>query len=149
MAEVMLDRSDDELTMLRDAVIRAHGMATGQYAQTDQEMRRRIGKLLDAAIDASPAMAGFLGRGGPEAHRDVIGGSGHVGGAATAARAEIVAWLEWRFNRMQAMARDLCAEEITGDAGTYRDIADAIESGAPQRWAAGREGHSSPPKGEV
>lgn len=69
--------------------------------------------------------------------------------AATAARAEIVAWLEWRFNRMQAMARDLCAEEITGDAGTYRDIADAIESGAPQRWAVGREGHSSPPKGEV
>ena len=60
--------------------------------------------------------------------------------AATAARAEIVAWLEWRFNRMQAMARDLCAEEITGDAGTYRDIADAIESGAPQRWAAEREG---------
>lgn len=77
--KVVLDRSGDELKMLRDAVVRAHGMATGRYVQSDQEMRRRIGVLLDAAIDASPAMAGLLGRGGSEAHRDILTGSGDLG----------------------------------------------------------------------
>jgi hypothetical protein len=77
--KVVLDRSGDELKMLRDVVIRAHGMAAGRYVQSDQEMRRRIGVLLDAAIDASPAMAGLLGRGGAEAHRDIISGSGDLG----------------------------------------------------------------------
>lgn len=63
---------------LRDYILRAHGMATGRYVQSDTEMRRRIGKMLDAVIDADDTMRGFLGRGGPEAHRDAITGTGEL-----------------------------------------------------------------------
>ena len=61
---------------MRDYIVRAHGMATENYVQSDSEMRRRIGEMLDEAIRSDAIMCGFLGRGGPMAHRDMIGGSG-------------------------------------------------------------------------
>ena len=61
---------------LRDYIIRAYCMATGAYCQSDTEMRKRIGELLDKAIDADPVMRGFLGRGGPRADCDAVTGSG-------------------------------------------------------------------------
>ena len=67
---------------LRDIIVRAHGMATGSYVQDDTEMRRRIGKLLDKAIDEDDVMRGFLGRGGPLAHLDMLTGSGSLAAAA-------------------------------------------------------------------
>ncbi len=75
---VHLDTSGDELKMLRDVIIRAHQMTGGNYAQTDTVMRARAFRLLDAAIDASPVMRGFLGRGGPCADRDILAGSGDL-----------------------------------------------------------------------
>jgi hypothetical protein len=75
---VVLHTSQGELAMLRDVVLRAHGMCGGRYVQSDTEMRRRTFDLLDAAVDASPVMRGFLGRGGPEAHRDILGGTGSI-----------------------------------------------------------------------
>lgn len=45
MGEARLDTSDGELQMLRDVVIRAHGMATGLHVQSDQEMRRRTWEM--------------------------------------------------------------------------------------------------------
>ena len=67
-----------ELAMLRDVVIRAHDLAGGRWTQSSEERLRRIARLTDAAIEASPAMSGFLGRGGAEAHRDVLVGSGEI-----------------------------------------------------------------------
>ena len=67
-----------ELTKLRDVIIRCHEMSSGMYIQSPQEMLKRIHAMTDVMIDASSAMAGFLGRGGPEAHRDVITGSGDL-----------------------------------------------------------------------
>jgi hypothetical protein len=58
---VVLDRRS-ELIMLRDVVVRIHSLATGRYVEPDSELRARIGRLCDAAIDASPELAGFLGR---------------------------------------------------------------------------------------
>jgi hypothetical protein len=54
-------------------------MATGTYCQSDTEMRERIGRMLDQAIDADPIMRGFLGRGGPRGDCDAIAGSGALG----------------------------------------------------------------------
>lgn len=64
---------------LRDVIIRAHGMATGRHVQSETERLARIGRLLDKAIDDDPIMRGFLGRGGPMAERDLLGGSGSLG----------------------------------------------------------------------
>ena len=63
---------------LRDYIIRAHGMALGNYCQSDTEMRARIGAMLEKAIDADPIMRGFLGRGGPGSDRDALTGSGSL-----------------------------------------------------------------------
>lgn len=63
---------------LRDVIIRAHGMATGRYVQEDSEMRRRIGALLEKAIQLDDVMRGFLGRGGPCSNRNALGGSGSL-----------------------------------------------------------------------
>lgn len=63
---------------LRDYIIRAHGMATGTYCQSDTELRARIGSMLDQAIDSDPIMRGFLRRGGPRSDRDAITGSGSL-----------------------------------------------------------------------
>lgn len=60
---------------LRDLLIRAHGMATGSYVQSDTVMRERIGAMLERAIQSDDIMRGFLGYGGPEAHRDALGGT--------------------------------------------------------------------------
>lgn len=60
-----------ELEKLRDVVIRCHELSGGAYLQTDKELLQRIHRMTDAMIDALPAMAGFMGRGGPEAHRDI------------------------------------------------------------------------------
>lgn len=60
---------------MRDLIIRAHGMATGRYVQSDTEMRARIGRMLEKAIEADDVMRGFLGRGGPCADRDILGGT--------------------------------------------------------------------------
>ena len=75
---VVLHDHEGELVMLRDVVLRAHQMCGANYVQSDTEMRRRAFALLDAAVDASPVIRGFLGRGGPEAHRDIIGGTGNL-----------------------------------------------------------------------
>jgi hypothetical protein len=71
-----LDMSGDELKMLRDVVIRAHGMTSGTFIQSPEEMMKRTHRLLEAAVNASPVMRGFLGRGGSEAHRDILAGGG-------------------------------------------------------------------------
>ena len=63
---------------LRDYIIRAHGMATGNYVQSDQEMRQRIGAMLGKAIMADDVMRGFLGFGGPCADRNILEGSGSL-----------------------------------------------------------------------
>ena len=75
---IRLDVSGDELKMLRDVVIRAHQMTGGNYIQSDSIMIKRAHQLLDAAIEASPVMKGFLGRGGPCANRDILTGSGDL-----------------------------------------------------------------------
>jgi hypothetical protein len=75
---VRLDTSGDELKMLRDVVIRAHQMTGGAYIQTAEVMMARTHRLLEAAVAASPAMSGFLGRGGTDAHRDILQGSGDL-----------------------------------------------------------------------
>jgi hypothetical protein len=76
---VKLDESGDELKMLRDVVIRAHQMTGSRHIQSAEIMIRRAHRLLDAAINASPIMRGFLGRGGPHADRDILTGSGDLG----------------------------------------------------------------------
>jgi len=60
---------------MRDYIIRAHGMATGNYVQSDAEMRRRIGEMLEKAIREDAVMLGFLGHGGPMAGCDILGGN--------------------------------------------------------------------------
>jgi hypothetical protein len=69
-----------ELTLseMRDYIIRAHGMATGRYVQSDTEMRDRIGRMLDKAIHTDDVMRGFLGYGGPRADANILGGSGSL-----------------------------------------------------------------------
>ena len=57
---------------VRDYLLRAHGMATGRMVQDDSEMRRRIGAMLEQAIQEDDWMSGFLGRGGPMADRDIL-----------------------------------------------------------------------------
>jgi hypothetical protein len=64
---------------LRDYLIRAHALAIGNYVQSDAEIRKRIGDLLEMAISSDDIMRGFLGRGGPEADRDLITGTGSLG----------------------------------------------------------------------
>ena len=75
---VVLDLSGDELTMLRDVVIRVACLTARGRLESPEVRLRRIDRLCDAAIKASPAMSGFLGYGGPEAHRDIISGSGKL-----------------------------------------------------------------------
>lgn len=75
---IRLATSGDELKMLRDVVLRAHQMTGGAYIQPPDEMMRRTHRLLEAAVEASPVMLGFLGRGGPCADRDVLTGSGDL-----------------------------------------------------------------------
>ncbi len=41
-------------------------------------MRERAYRLLEAAVEASPVMRGFLARGGPCADRDILAGSGDL-----------------------------------------------------------------------
>jgi hypothetical protein len=74
LTHVRLDMSGDELLMLRDVVLRAHAMTSGAFIQSPEEMMRRTHRLLEAAVDASPVMRGFLGRGGPGTHRDILKG---------------------------------------------------------------------------
>lgn len=78
MTEVRLDTSGDELLMLREVVVRAHQLATGNYVQTPIERLSRLAALLTAAVHASDAIRGFLGYGGPEAHRDILSGTGEL-----------------------------------------------------------------------
>ena len=66
------------VAQLRDVIITAHGMATCRYIQSDTIMRTRIGKLLEKTIEADDIMRGFLGRGGPCASSDIIGGTGSL-----------------------------------------------------------------------
>lgn len=78
MSDLRLDLSGGELKMLRDVVLRAHQMTSGCYVQSDSVMIKRAHRLLEAAVEASPTIRGFLGRGGPEAHRDVLTGTGDL-----------------------------------------------------------------------
>ena len=48
------------LDTLRDAIIVAHGMASGNYTQTDTVMRGRIAKHLEKTIRADKTMCDFL-----------------------------------------------------------------------------------------
>lgn len=68
----------DELEKLRDVVIRCHELSVGAYLHSDKELLQRIHRMTDAMIDASPVMSGFMGRGGAEAHRDILGGTGDI-----------------------------------------------------------------------
>ncbi|HUX56434.1 MAG TPA: hypothetical protein VMV77_05640 [Bacteroidales bacterium] len=70
--------SSDLLTkgQMRDYIIRIHGMATGDYVQSDTEMRSRIGKLCEQAIEVDGIMKGFLGRGGKYDERDILQAGG-------------------------------------------------------------------------
>jgi hypothetical protein len=61
---------------LRDYLLRIHDLATGQWLQSDTELRRRIARVTEAAISHDDVMQGFLGAGGPDADRNLIGGSG-------------------------------------------------------------------------
>lgn len=54
-------QSTGSLDSHRDAIIVAHGMASGNYVQTDTEMRRRIAKHLENVIRADKTMRDFLG----------------------------------------------------------------------------------------
>ena len=63
---------------LRDLIIRAHGMASENYIQSDTEMRRRIAVMLTKAIQRDDIMKGFLGFGGPMAERDILLGNGKL-----------------------------------------------------------------------
>lgn len=63
---------------LRDVILRVHSMATTNYVQSDTIMRNRIGKLLTEVVMDDDIMRGFLGYGGPEASRNIIGGSGSL-----------------------------------------------------------------------
>ncbi len=74
----MLDTSGDELKILRDVIIRVHQMTSGVYFQSDEIMIKRVHRLLDEAVDASPVMKGFLGRGGECADRNILTGSGDL-----------------------------------------------------------------------
>lgn len=71
---VRLDTSGDELKMLRDVVVRAAGLTGGAYIQSAEIMCGRAHRLLWAACMGSPTIRGFLGYGGPEAERDILGG---------------------------------------------------------------------------
>ena len=53
--------SDGSLDSHRDAIIVAHGMASGNYVQTDTEMRGRIARHLEKVIRADKTMRDFLG----------------------------------------------------------------------------------------
>lgn len=79
MTAVRLDLSGDELKMLRDVVLRALGMTSGVYLQPAETMLRRTHRLLEAAVEASPVMRGFLGRGGECADRDILGAGDRAG----------------------------------------------------------------------
>jgi len=74
VARIRLDDGNGELVMLRDVVLRAHMATMGHNLQGDAEMIQRAHAYLEAALGKSPGRSGFLGRGGPEAHRDIIGG---------------------------------------------------------------------------
>lgn len=86
MSEAAKALSDAEL---RDILIRAHGMATGSYVQSADVMRQRIGRLLDSAIERDDLMRGFLGRGGPCAERDILGGGPTAGRLETGTAAAV------------------------------------------------------------
>ena len=70
--------SRDELLMLRDVVIRAHELSTGNWVQSPAERLSRLAALRTAAVHSSDAIRGFLGYGGPEAHRDILSGTGDL-----------------------------------------------------------------------
>lgn len=73
-------RRGSRLLYLRDAIIRAHGMCSGRYIQSDTEMRRRAANVLKDTIMKDPVMAGFLGYPSIEARRDILTGSGNLDG---------------------------------------------------------------------
>lgn len=74
----LVETSNVSPAKLRDAILNAHGMATGHYIQSDTIMRQRIGNLLGMVIMADDIMRGFLGYGGPESGRDLITGTGRL-----------------------------------------------------------------------
>lgn len=74
VGKVMLAEGD-ELTVLRDIIIRAHQQAVCHYVQSDAQCRRTIGLMLEAAIRSRPVMAGVLGRPGGDSSRDILSGS--------------------------------------------------------------------------
>ena len=61
---------------MRDYIIRIHEIATCNFVQSDTEMRNRIGRLCERAIDADGIMKGFLGRGGKYVDRDIFKAGG-------------------------------------------------------------------------
>ena len=58
---------------LRDVIILAHCMATGNYIQSDSIMRGRIGKVLEKAVCSDAIMSGLLGRPGGDTSKNILG----------------------------------------------------------------------------
>lgn len=69
-----MDKVIKQLTSakMRDYIISAHGLATGNYIQSDTEIKKRIGKLLQKAIESDDVMLGFMGYGGKCSERDML-----------------------------------------------------------------------------
>jgi hypothetical protein len=79
---------------LRSCIVQAHSMATADYLQSDTEMRKRIGSILEKVIDSDLIMRGFLGRGGQLEHRDRLSGSGSLDDLSEAEeRKRFEAWI--------------------------------------------------------
>jgi len=57
---------------LRDAIIRAHGMSSGAFVQSDTIMLGRVCRLLEKTIHEDDVMRGFLGYGGPRSDADLL-----------------------------------------------------------------------------
>jgi hypothetical protein len=63
----------------RDYILRIHELAAGHWLQSDTELKRRIARHTEAAISRDDVLRGFLGRGGPCADRDILGGTASLG----------------------------------------------------------------------
>lgn len=58
---------------MRNYILNAHSMALANMVQTDTEMRKRIGALLERAVSEDDIMSGFLGRPTGDSSRDIMG----------------------------------------------------------------------------
>lgn len=64
----------NEITILREAVVRALNLTDDCWVQPPEVMQKRAHTVLWEAAMKSDAIKGFLGYGGPESHRDLLEG---------------------------------------------------------------------------